>query len=143
MVSFDKLGAWVFSMLATFTTMISGYITESILIMIALMGLDIATGLLKGMKHKRLKSAIMHMGILKKAGSILAIVLAILLDILLNDNQPIFQTLMVWLVIADEGLSIIENLTALGVRIPQQIKDKLALAEKEAKSLQDEKDLKK
>lgn len=141
MVSFDKVGAWVFSMLATFTTMVSGYITESVTIMIALMGLDIATGILKGLKHKRLKSAIMHMGLLKKSGSILAIVFAVLLDILLNDSQPVFQTLMVWLVICHEGLSIKENLSALGVHIPTQMVEKFTQSIEENKKLQKEKDI--
>lgn len=143
MVSFDNVGAWVFSLIATFTAIVSGYITESISIMIALMGLDIATGILKGFKYHRLKSAIMHMGLLKKAGSILAIVFAILLDNLLNDSQPVFQTLMVWLVICHEGLSIKENLTALGVHIPTQMVEKFTQSIEESKKLQKEKDIEK
>lgn len=136
----ENVMLWVFSLVASFGTMIAGHIDEAVNILLAMMVIDILSGLLKGAKHKRLKSAIMHMGILKKAGILLSIVFAALLDILLNDGQPVFKTLMVWLAIGNEGLSIVENLSSIGVKIPSQIKDRLAQLEKTKDDLQKEKD---
>jgi toxin secretion/phage lysis holin len=119
---------------------VQGNYQNAIFILVAMMVIDIVTGILKGAKNKRLKSAIMHLGIIKKAGMLLAILFASLLDILVNDSMPIFRTLMVWLAIGNEGLSIIENLSALGVHVPAQIKDRLAQVVQEKAELQKEKD---
>ncbi|MCY8796271.1 MULTISPECIES: holin family protein [Bacillus subtilis group] len=131
---------WMVGLIGSLTEFVSGHYNNAVFILVAMMLLDVITGLLKGAKNKRLKSAIMHMGIIKKAGMLLAIVFASLLDILVNDGMPVFRTLMTWLAIGNEGLSIIENFTALGVKIPTQIKDKLAQVVSEKEELQSEKD---
>jgi toxin secretion/phage lysis holin len=131
---------WMVGIIGSLVEFVSGHYQNALFILVCLMLIDVVTGLLKGAKEKRLKSAIMHMGIIKKAGMLIAILFASLLDILVNDNMPIFRTLMVWLAIGNEGLSIIENLTALGVKIPHQIKDKLAQVVAERQELQSEKD---
>lgn len=122
----ENAGLWVFGLIATFSTYLSGHVDEAIKVLLAVMVLDVVTGLLKGAKAKRLKSSIMQMGIFKKAGILLAIIFASLLDELINDGQPVFRTLMVWLAIGNEGLSTVENLATLGVYMPKQIKERLA-----------------
>lgn len=82
----------------------------------------------------------MHLGILKKAGILLSIIFASLLDMLVNDGMPVFRTLMVWLSIGNEGLSIVENLAYLGVNMPVSIKEKLANFAQHGKEMQSEKD---
>ena len=131
---------WMVGLIGGFAEFVTGHYQNAMFILIVLMILDVVTGLLKGAKNKRLKSAIMHMGIIKKAGMIIAIIFAFLLDILINGGMPIFRTLMVWLVIGNEALSIIENLTSLGVKIPSQIKDRLSLVVEQKTQLQKEKD---
>lgn len=140
MAQFENVGLWIFSLVASTASFFSGHIDEAGKILLAMMVIDIVTGLLKGAKGKRLKSAIMHMGIIKKAGVIIAIIFASLLDVLVNEGMPVFRTLMVWLSIGMEGLSIIENLTAIGVYIPNQIKDRLSQVVQEKEKLQKEKD---
>lgn len=136
----DNIYVWFIGLAGSFTAYVSGHTDQATKILLALMVLDIATGLLKGAKQKRLKSAIMHMGIIKKAGIVLAIVFASLLDILVNEGMPVFRTLMVWLAIGNEGLSIAENLSAIGVYVPHQIKDRLAQVVEAKAELQKEKD---
>lgn len=131
---------WAVGGIGSLFSFVTGHVGEAVVILCAFMAIDVVSGLLKGIKEKRLKSAIMHIGILKKAGILLGIIFATLLDILLNDGMPVFRTLFVWLSIANEGLSIIENLTALGVKMPSQIKDRLAQVITETKDLQKEKD---
>lgn len=67
----------------------------------------------------------MHMGILKKVGTMLALLVAYLLDAFMNGGQMIFTSLVTWVAIGNEGLSIVENLNALGVKLPAVITNKL------------------
>jgi len=136
----NNFSVWLVGLVGSIVEFVSGHYQNAIFILVAMMLIDVVTGLLKGAKNKRLKSAIMHMGIIKKAGMLLSIVFASLLDLLVNDGMPVFRTLMVWLAIGNEGLSIIENFTALGVYIPKQIKDRLSQVVAEKQELQDEKD---
>ncbi|APT46589.1 phage holin family protein [Bacillus safensis] len=136
----NNVYVYIVGLVGSLVEFVSGHYQNAIFILVAMMLIDVVTGLLKGAKNKRLKSAIMHMGIIKKAGMLLAIVFASLLDLLVNDGMPVFRTLMVWLAIGNEGLSIIENFTALGVYIPKQIKDRLSQVVAEKQELQDEKD---
>lgn len=136
----NNLGMWVTGGIGSLVSFFTGYTDEAVQMLLLLMIIDVTSGLLKGIKEKRLKSAIMHIGILKKAGIVLGIVFATIADILLNDGLPVFRTLFVWLSIANEGLSIIENLTAVGVKMPTQIKDRLAQVANETRDLQKEKD---
>ncbi|MED4619578.1 phage holin family protein, partial [Priestia megaterium] len=73
-------------------------------------------------------------------GMLIAILFATLLDVLINDGMPVFRTLMFWLAIGNEGLSIIENLSSLGVYVPAQIKDRLSQVVNARADLQKEKD---
>ena len=131
---------WAVGIVGSISEFVSGNYKNAVFILVALMLIDVITGLLKGFKEKRLKSAIMHMGIIKKAGMLLAIIFASLLDILVNDGMPVFRTIMIWLAIGNEGLSIVENFSAIGVKIPTQIKERLAQVVQENEKLQKEKD---
>lgn len=131
---------WIAGGLGSIVSFVTGHTDQAVNMLLVLMAIDVASGLLKGIKEKRLKSAIMHMGILKKAGIVLGIIFATVLDILLNEGMPVFRTLFVWLAIANEGLSIIENLTAVGVRIPNIFKERLAQVAEQSEQLQKEKD---
>ncbi|MGG4390494.1 phage holin family protein [Priestia megaterium] len=135
-----NVSVWIVGLVGGFAEFVSGNYKNAIFILVVMMLIDVVTGLLKGAKNKRLKSAIMHMGIIKKAGMLIAILFATLLDVLINDGMPVFRTLMVWLAIGNEGLSIIENLSSLGVYVPAQIKDRLSQVVNARADLQKEKD---
>jgi len=47
----------------------------------------------------------------------------VLLDRLINDGQWVFRSLVAYFYIANEGISIIENIAVLGVPIPEKIID--------------------
>ncbi|MFG3611449.1 phage holin family protein [Rummeliibacillus stabekisii] len=138
----QHLGVWVAGALGSIWQFVEGNYHNTVFILVALMCIDILSGILKGAKNKRLRSAIMGMGLLKKGAILLSISFAFLLDILVNDSMPVFTTMMTWVAIANEGLSIVENFTALGVSIPKVITDKLATISDEAQELQREKDKK-
>lgn len=92
---------------------------------------DIATGIIKATKRHSLKSAILRNGGYKKFLIILILVLAWTID-KVYFNSDVLYTICCTYYIANETLSITENLAMMGIPIPQKIKSILAeLKEKE------------
>ena len=85
---------------------------------------DYISGLLKAIKYKKLNSDIGVNGIIKKFGYILIVVIATSFDTLFNNNMMIRNSI-IYMFIANEGISILENLSLIGVPIPNILKDKL------------------
>jgi toxin secretion/phage lysis holin len=93
--------------------------------LLLLMALDLVSGLLKAVKQKVLQSNAIRNGVLKKSGTFLGLILSYILDELVNNGSPVFQTIMVIMAVCDESLSIIENLSVLGVPFPKSITSRL------------------
>lgn len=111
---------------------VTGKQTNVFEILLIMMVFDVISGLLKAAKERRLRSHIMTWGLLKKVGSLLAVMLGILLDVYLNDKSPLFATAAAFYVIGTEGLSVVENLVAIGVPVPNLIKERLMDMTKES-----------
>lgn len=94
-------------------------------VLVALMVIDFVTGVIKGTKGHKLSSAIMNQGIRKKSAFLIGILFALVLDVAMFDKTPTFTTIMTFLAISNEGLSITENLAQLGVPIPSVITKRL------------------
>lgn len=82
------------------------------------MALDYAFGLLGAIKNKNVNSEIMFWGGIRKAIILSVVSLAVNLDGLVGNNEPIFRTLAVYFYVGREGWSIAENLGILGVPLP-------------------------
>ncbi|MCO7126042.1 phage holin family protein [Sporolactobacillus shoreicorticis] len=93
--------------------------------LVLLMAIDVTAGLLKAIKQKSLKSDAIRDGLLKKSGTLLALILSYVLDLLVNNGSSVFQTMMMIMAICNESLSIIENLSFLGVPFPKGIMNRL------------------
>lgn len=97
-----------------------------------LMLLDIITGILKAIKNKRLRSRAAWFGYARKIGVFGAIIAANIIDIVLQLNGAIaYATVLFY--IANEGLSVVENLAAIGVKVPSVILDKLHVIQSDDK----------
>ena len=94
--------------------------------------LDYVSGFIKAFVTKQLSSKIGAMGILKKVGVLLIVMLAVLIDRVTGETGAI-RTLVIYYFVANEGLSIVENLGQAGVPIPQSIKKALKALKKESK----------
>ena len=109
-----------------------------LMVLVACMVLDYATGLIvawMGKSHKtdsgHLDSKVGFVGIGKKALMLLVVLMAALLDRALGAEAAVFRTMMIWFYIANEGLSVLENLSLAGVPFPtavlkalEQLRDK-------------------
>ena len=94
--------------------------------------IDYISGLAKAYITKTLSSQIGLKGIIKKVGVLLVVMLAVLIDRVTGESGAI-RTLVIYNFVANEGLSIIENLAQAGVPIPKVIKDALKALKKEGK----------
>lgn len=89
--------------------------------------MDYLTGVLAAAQQRRLSSALGFKGILKKILIFMVVSIGHLLDTTLlgGAGEPL-RSAMIFFYIANEGLSISENLAALGVPIPRRLKQVLA-----------------
>ena len=94
--------------------------------------LDYVSGLVKAFVTKNLSSKIGVKGIIKKVSILLVVMLAVLIDRVTGETGAI-RTLVIYYFVANEGLSILENLGQAGVPIPQSIKKALKVMKKENK----------
>jgi toxin secretion/phage lysis holin len=113
----------------TFVYLIGGMDIAITCLLIAI-ALDYISGLIKAYECKVLSSKIGFRGILKKVGVLLVVMLAVLIDRVTGDTGAI-RTLVVYYFVANEGLSIIENLAEAGVPIPKSLKKALKSLKKE------------
>lgn len=114
-----------FSLIVTTITAHLGGWDAALQILIYAMIFDYATGVLAGIKQKKLDSDIMLWGGVRKVVVLGVIALCVLLDSFLGNDSPIFRTLALYFYIGREGLSIIENLGKLDVLVPESVKSRL------------------
>ncbi|EOU2049882.1 phage holin family protein [Clostridium perfringens] len=116
---------WLVITLATGVTWMLGAWDTPLRILILLMILDYISGVLKGYINKELSSDIGFKGIARKAMIFFILILAVMLDRLLNTGTWIFRTITCYFYIANEGISLLENGVVLGVPVPNKLKDAL------------------
>lgn len=112
-----------------FIYLIGGFDVAMTCLLVAI-ALDYVSGLIKAYESKTLSSKIGLKGIIKKVGVLLVVMLAVLIDRVTGDTGAI-RTLVIYYFVANEGLSIVENLAQAGVPIPQSIKKALKALKKE------------
>lgn len=106
-------------------------------LLILLMGVDVFTGIFKAVKNKNLWSRKSLFGYARKVLVLAVIIVANVIDQILGlDGMVTYATVLFY--IANEGLSIIENLAQLDVLVPKNIAEKLNSIESKGESLTDE-----
>ena len=113
------------AILGTVFTWLFGAWDMALIVLISFMALDYVTGLMKGWFNKTLSSDVASKGIAKKSLILIVLIIAVLLDRLLNADTWVFRTLVCYFYIGNEGISLIENLGELGLPIPSKVKDAL------------------
>lgn len=105
-----------------FLSILNGYDTlfKALLILIVL---DYLSGVMRAFYTGKLSSKVGAKGIIKKIGYIILVIVVEILDILLKDNGYL-RNIVIYMFIANEGISILENWSAMGIKLPAIIKDK-------------------
>ena len=85
---------------------------------------DYITGVLRAGVERKLSSAIGFKGIAKKIMIFIVVGIANLCDVnLIKGDGTMIRTAIIFFYIANEGLSILENSIALGLPVPEKLKD--------------------
>lgn len=119
---YDEKISVLVAILGTVFTWLFGSWDTALIVLVCFMLLDYAAGLNKAYINKSLSSSIGFRGIAKKSVIFIVLIMAVLLDRVLNNSTWVFRTLVCYFYIANEGISILENCSAIGLPIPEKIK---------------------
>ncbi|MBM7836450.1 phage holin family protein [Clostridium sardiniense] len=119
-----KLKAIIVVLGALFTWLFGSWDTP-LVALIVFMIIDYLMGVTKGYVNKDLSSRIGLKGIARKGVIFAILIVAVMLDRLLNTGNWVFRSLVCYFYIANEGISILENASELGAPIPTKLKNAL------------------
>lgn len=115
-------------------TFLFGDFDTIMIVLCAFIIFDFIFGTIKGYVQKNLSSAFMFKGIAKKVAELFIVAIAFQIDKLTGNPDMLIRSMVCYFYIANEGLSIIENAVAIGVPVPEIVKEALEmLAEKSEK----------
>ena len=86
--------------------------------------LDYVSGIIKAYINKTLSSKIGMRGLIKKLGLLIIVMVGTMVDRVTGETGAV-RTLVIYYFVANEGLSILENLGQAGIPIPKSVKKAL------------------
>lgn len=93
--------------------------------LIAFVVVDYITGVMCAVVDKKLSSEVGFKGIFKKILIFLLVGVANLLDVNIIGNGSVLRTAAIFFYLSNEGVSLLENATHLGLPIPEKLKSVL------------------
>lgn len=129
---FDK----IISFLLSFLIFLFGSFDFMLKTLLSLMFIDYITGVSRAFITKKVNSSIGGKGIIKKAVYLCVVAVAVILDDLLEVNGGL-RALIIYSFIFNEMLSILENSSAMGIKVPNILYKSLEKLNKD----QDENDI--
>lgn len=112
------------SVILTDLVFILGGLDIALKALLIFMAIDYISGILKAGYQKALNSTIGLKGLIKKVGLLCLVAVAVVIDNVAGDTGAI-RTLVIYYLVANEGLSVLENLAALDIKIPKIIVERL------------------
>ena len=129
----------VVAIVGTALTWLFGAWDTVLMVLVCFMALDYCTGVIRAFINKEVSSDIGLKGIARKAVILIVLIVAVLLDRLLNTGTWVFRTIVCYFYIANEGISLLENCAGLGLPVPESIQNALIqLKDGEKKELKGE-----
>lgn len=115
----------VVAIVGTVLTWLFGAWDTALMVLVCFMALDYCTGVIRAFINKEVSSDIGLKGIARKAVILIVLIVAVLLDRLLNTGTWVFRTIVCYFYIANEGISLLENCSGLGLPVPESIQNAL------------------
>ena len=120
------------SVILTTTVYLLGGFDIALQSLIIVIVIDYLTGIASAIYNKELSSKTGFKGIIKKFCYLLVVALSVVIDNLLG-SSGLIRSLVIYFFVANDGLSIIENMAEMGVKLPQKLIDALEQIEKKGK----------
>lgn len=86
---------------------------------------DYLTGLMAAYIQKKISSEVGFRGICRKVAIFCLVGIAHILDVQVIKTGSVLRTAIVFFYLSNEGISILENITVIGLPVPQKLKDVL------------------
>ncbi|WP_100064988.1 phage holin family protein [Miniphocaeibacter massiliensis] len=114
----------IFSTIGGFLGWYLGGIDGFIYVLIIFIAVDYITGILRAIVEKRLSSRVGAKGIIKKIIIFIVVGVANLLDLyLLKEGNAVLRTAVIFFYLSNEGISLLENASTVGLPIPEKLKE--------------------
>jgi len=111
-----------FGMVSGMVVAFLGGADNMLVAMMAFIILDWITGMMSAIGTGTISSKVGHRGVLKKLAYFLLVGFAHIVDVyVVQDSDYKFRSIAIVLILANEGISILENLAELGVPIPKKL----------------------
>ena len=98
-----------------------------LLVLVVMVTVDFLTGWLRGAYEKRLSSAVCWRGIAKKVMTFTLVGVAHVIGYHIIGLGDTLRSAVILFYVSNEGLSILENAAAMGLPLPDKLKDILAI----------------
>lgn len=114
----------IISVILTTTIYLLGGLDVSLKSLLIIIVIDYVTGILSAIYNKNLNSKIGYKGIIKKFSYLFIIALSVIIDNVLGQTGTI-RTLVIYFFVANDGLSILENVAEMNIPLPKKLIDTL------------------
>lgn len=122
----EKIFNWISIIVGTiggFIVSLLGGWDKLIMALLVLMALDYTTGLIKAFYNKELSSQIGFKGLVKKVLILVIVAVAVVAEDMLG--IPAIREIVIMFFAVNEALSILENAGAMGLPLPEKLKQAL------------------
>ncbi|WP_019213968.1 phage holin family protein [Fenollaria massiliensis] len=117
---------YVFIVIGGYIGFYLGSIDAFIYTLLAFVIADYVTGVLRAGVERKLSSSVGFKGIAKKIVIFIVVGIANLCDVnLIKGDGTMIRTAIIFFYIANEGLSILENTMAIGLPVPEKLREML------------------
>ena len=112
------------SVILTTTIYLLGGIDIALQCLVLMIVLDYVSGVASAIYNKKLNSQVGLKGILKKFMYLVIVCVSVVLDRIIGNTGAI-RTLVIYFFVANDGISILENIGKMGIPLPKKLIDTL------------------
>lgn len=109
------------SAIGTVITYLTGGWSVSVVALVIFLIGDYITGVVRALIEHKLSSQVGFKGLAKKCMVMLILIVAVMLDRLMGNDMWLFRSAVCYFYIANEGISMLENIAGMGVPIPKKL----------------------
>lgn len=133
------MGRAIFALIGGWVGWFFGGLDGLMYAMLVFILMDYITGVIAAAVKRELSSEVGAKGIAKKVGELILVGVGNVLDRQILQHGAAMRTLVIFFYVANEGLSILENLGRIGVPYPKQLKDFLKKLKEDNNKKKDDK----
>ena len=125
MKTFTAIMSSASAMLGAFTGYFLGGFDGFMWALLSFIIIDYVTGVMVAILQKKLSSEIGFKGIFKKVLIFALVGVAHIIDSQIIGNGSVLRTAVIFFYLSNEGISILENVTLIGLPVPEKLKEVL------------------